>query len=196
MAMSASVSDTPPVESGDEVDATALTVVVVVPTLKVVVPAVVVGPVIVGPVVVVLGEVDGAPRIVGLEGLGLGRLAVQLPIVVGDPKLVQAEKVPVPSDVVELVAVTAGDMEVVLVVEFAVENAPCVVMSEVVTPSVCVTTRLYGVATAVAVLAVIVDKVVVVLVLILLDPANASRLCSCVLTVKFFPLQVSLLAFE
>jgi hypothetical protein len=182
MATSASVSDTPPVEFDDDVVATALTVVVVVPTLIVVVPEVVVGPVIVGPVVVVLAEVDGDPRAVALEGLGLGRMAVQLPVVVGAPKLAQAVKVPVPSAVVELVAVVAGEMEVVLVVEFVVENAPCVVLSAVVTPSVCVTTRLYGVATAVVVYAVTVDKVVVVLTLVVVDTDSESCLCCCCTT--------------
>jgi len=141
MAMSANVSDVPPVEVDEDTVTWVLCDVVVAPTLIVVVPVVAVGPLVTGPVVVTVGEVLGDPRVVAAEGLA-GAVDVQEPVVDVDPEFTQVVKVFVPTAVVEAVAVTDGEIDVVDVTEFAVLNVPAVVMSLDTFPSSVVTTRL------------------------------------------------------
>lgn len=117
--------------------------VVALPTLMVVVPVVVVGPLVTGPVVVMVADVVGEPKGTGPDGLGLGKLDVQLPVVEVVPEFVHGVKVLVPVAVVEDVAVTAGDVEVVEVEELVEINVPCTgPVSEATKPLTSLTTRL------------------------------------------------------
>jgi hypothetical protein len=144
MATSASVLLTPPVETADDTETWVLSTVVALPTLLIVVPAVVVGPLVTGPVVVMVADVVGEPKGTGLDGLGLGKLTQLFLSVVEAPEFVQVVKVFVLVAVVEDVAVTAGEVEVVGVAKEVVEiNVPCTgPVSDATMPLITVTTRL------------------------------------------------------